>query len=151
MNGVLLLERPSFWTEARDPESWLRSLVVLTKAKRPLFGSPRLIWERELRSTISRRGASGLFGIETTATRTVLHGCGLLERDRDGVWRVEPAAQSIVAAWQRSPVAGLARFAGHLLRYSPWLRLLVHRLHRGDWELKGWQRIRSGRRGLAAK
>ncbi len=52
------LERPAFWTETGDPESWFRALEAIASAtqKTSQTGTPRTVAERCLVSVIAWRG-----------------------------------------------------------------------------------------------
>ena len=77
--SVLYLERPSFWTDARDGEAWFHALATLKRADPVLLsGSPRVVWQRALSKTLSRRTALGLFGATSTSDGALLHGAGLM-------------------------------------------------------------------------
>ena len=145
MTRTLHLERPAFWTETSDPEAWFRALEVLA-AKPPKAGSPRAVADRTLMGVISRRGAMGLFGL----TEDLLPGVGLLTRDTEGCWTVTDEAQVLLRCWKEAPARGTELLAAYLVRESVWLRLLLLRLERHDWELHGWSEVRSGRVGLKA-
>lgn len=145
MTPTLHLERPAFWTETGDPESWFRALDVLS-GKPAETGSPRAVAERALAGVISRRGAVGLFGL----VDTLLPGVGLVVRDHEGCWTVSDEARVLLRCWKETPSRGLERLAAYLVRESVWLRLLLLRLERHDWALAGWSEVRSSRAGLQA-
>lgn len=145
MTRALMLERPTFWTEASDPESWFRALDVLV-SKPAENGSPRAVADRALLGVISRRGAIGLFGL----VDDLLPGVGLVVRDRDGYWNASDEALVLLRQWKEEPSRGLALLAAYLVRESVWLRLLLLRLHRQEWALAGWAETRSNRAGLKA-
>jgi hypothetical protein len=138
MTRTLHLERPAFWTETSDPEAWFRALDVLA-SKPPELGSPRSVADRALVGVISRRGAAGLFGL----LDQLLPGVGLVTRDTEVRWTVSDEAQVLLRCWKEAPPRGLALLAAHLVRESVWLRLLLLRLERGDWELRGWSEVRA--------
>lgn len=145
MTRTLLLERPAFWTEPSDPEAWFRALDVLA-GKPSHEGSPRAVSDRALAGVISRRGALGMFGL----VDDLLPGVGLITRDIDGRWNVSDEAQALVRKWRDGAAQGIELLAALLVRESVWLRLLLLRLERRDWELRGWSEVRSGRAGLKA-
>lgn len=145
MTRTLHLERPSFWTEASDPEAWFRALEVLLTMP-PEAGSPRAVADRTLVGVISRRGALGLFGL----VEDLLPGVGLVTRDAEGHWTVSEEAQVLLRRWKEAPARGTKLLAAYLVRESVWLRLLLLRLERHDWELHGWSEVRSSRAGLKA-
>jgi hypothetical protein len=145
MTHVLHIERPAFWTEPSDPEAWFRALDVLA-SKPPELGSPRAVAERALVGVISRRGAAGLFGL----VDHLLPGVGLVTRDAQAHWTSSDEAQVLLRRWKEAPPHGLALLAAYLVRESVWLRLLLLRVERRDWELHGWSEVRSGRAGLKA-
>ena len=145
MTRTLHLERPAFWTETSDPEAWFRALDVLA-SKPPQVGSPRALADRALVGVISRRGAAGLFGL----VEDLLPGVGLVARDTEGRWNVSDEAHVLLRRWKEFPARGTELLAAYLVRESVWLRLLLLRLERRDWELQGWSEVRSGRAGLKA-
>lgn len=150
MTHTLHLERPAFWTEPSDPESWFRALGVLATAANQVAqtGTPRTVAERCLVGIIAWRGAAGLFGTYEHAGLVRLPGVGLLARDDDGRWALTEEAHGLLRQWKETPARGLEHLAAHLVRESPWLRLLLLRLQHRDWELMGWSEVRSGRGGL---
>ena len=146
---LLHLERPAFWTEPGDPESWFRALDALAaRRSTPLTGTPRVVADRCLSRVISRRGAIGLFGLFRREDRMLLPGVGLVTRDADDRWELTDDADALLRHWKDEPAGGLERLSALLLRESPWLRLLLLRLQLGDWELRHWAAVRSGRAGL---
>jgi hypothetical protein len=149
---TLHLERPAFWTELSDPESWFRTLDVLATAvdQAPQTGTPRTVAERCLIGIIAWRGAAGLFGTFHRAGLVRLPGVGLLACDVDGRWALTDEAQVLLRHWKQAPSCGLKQLAAHLVRESPWLRLLLLRLQYQDWELVCWSEVRSARAGLKA-
>jgi hypothetical protein len=152
MTRTLLLDRPAFWTETSDPEAWFRALDVLarTMSQVPQTGTPRTVAERCLVGTIAWRGAAGLFGAFRRSGVVQLHGVGLVAQDNEGRWTVSDEAQVLLRHWKEEPARGLQMLAAHLVRESLWLRLLLLRVERRDWELVGWSEVRSGRAGLKA-
>lgn len=148
MTRTLHLERPSFWTETRDPEAWFRALDVLSRAEQSaLKGTPRAVWDHALAKTLSRRTALGLFGAAETAEGALLYGTGLMAWSPVG-WQLNEEAAGMLARWQSAPSAVLEELARFLVRESAWIRCLLCRLQDGDWELADWRRVRGGRRGL---
>ncbi|WP_434345634.1 hypothetical protein ACN6A1_27030 [Myxococcus virescens] len=145
MRRTLHLERSAFWTETSDPEAWFRALDVLA-SKPPQVGSPRAVADRALVGVISRRAAMGLFGL----VEDLLPGVGLVTRDTEGRWTVSDEAQVLLRRWKQAPARGTELLAAYLVRESVWLRLLLLRLERRDWELHGWSEVRSSRAGLKA-
>ncbi|HYD57906.1 MAG TPA: hypothetical protein VEB41_13445 [Burkholderiales bacterium] len=147
----LHLERPAFWTEPGDPESWFRALDALAAAQSsPLIGAPRAVADRCLSGVISRRSAIGLFGLFRREGRDLLPGVGLVASDADGHWELTGEARALLGHWKEEPARGLEMLSAYLVRESPWLRLLLLRLQRRDWELRHWVVVRSGRAGLKA-
>lgn len=145
MTRTLHLERPAFWTETSDPEAWFRALDLLA-SKSPGAGSPRAVADRALAGVISRRGALGLFGL----AGHLLPGVGLVTREAEGHWTVSDEAQALLRRWKEAPERGTELLAAYLVRESVWLRLLLLRLERRDWELHRWSEVRSSRAGLKA-
>ena len=152
VSPALQLDRPSFWTEARDPEAWFRALEAISLAaeSRPQVGTPRTVAERCLVGVIAWRGAVGLFGVSHDRGQSLLHGVGLVAQNGDGHWALTEEAQTLVGVWREDASTGLAELATHLVRESPWLRVLLLRLHRGDWAIDDWAHARSSRAGLKA-
>lgn len=145
---TLYLERPAFWTEVRDPDCWrraLKALAGLEDERGAIPGTPRSVWQRYLKSVLSRRSVLGLFGMVPGTERHFLLGAGLLayHTDQQG-WKLTPIAKPLVADGLSEHEA-MERLAAALLRQSPWLRLLVFRLRQGDWALAGRRRLRDGR------
>lgn len=74
---TLYLERPSFWTEDRDPECWRRGLKVLANLEKEngvIRGTPRVLWQKNLKQVMSRRSVPGLFGDrQRKLARWVIH------------------------------------------------------------------------------
>jgi hypothetical protein len=147
---VLHLERPAFWTESGDPESWFRALDAFAGAaqRAPQTGTPRAVADRSLAGIIARRGASGLFGVFQREDRMLLPGVGLIVCDVDGRWDLTDEALTLLRHWKAAAPRGLELLAAYLVRESPWLRLLLIRLQQSDWQLARWAEIRSGRAGL---
>ena len=146
----LYLERPAFWTEPADPEVWFRALETIASVaeRTPQTGTPRTVAERSLVGVVAWRGVLGLFGVYRRAGSMFLPGVGLIACDLAGQWSVTEEAHALLRSWRTAPAQGLEQLAGHLLRESPWLRLLLLRIHRGDWEIVNWSRARSSRVGL---
>jgi hypothetical protein len=149
---LLHLERPAFWTEPSDPESWFRALDVVGAAAQrvPQTGTPRTVAERCLVGVIAWRGAAGLFGAYAREGHVRLPGVGLIARDEEGGWDLTDEARALLRQWKDNASHGLELLAAHLVRESPWLRLLLLRLQQSDWELEHWAEVRSGRAGLKA-
>ena len=81
---TLYLERPSFWTEDRDPECWRRGLKVLASLEKEngvIRGTPRSLWEKGLKQVMSRRSVLGLFGMAPDREENLLLGAGFLKYD----------------------------------------------------------------------
>ena len=149
---VLYLERPAFWTETGDPESWFRALDAFAGAteRAAQTGSPRGVADRAMVGVIARRGAIGLFGAFQREGRALLPGVGLLATDTEGRWELTDEALALLRRWKEDARHGLELLAAYLVRESPWLRLLLLRLLQGDWELAHWAEVRGGRAGLKA-
>ncbi|WP_175916081.1 hypothetical protein [Burkholderia sp. BCC1638] len=149
---VLHLERPAFWTESGDPESWFRALEAFAGAaqRAPQTGTPRAVADRSLVGVIARRGAAGLFGVFQREGRALLPGVGLIACDAEGRWDLTDESRILLRHWKEDAQQGLELLAAYLVRESPWLRLLLARLQQGDWELARWAEVRSGRTGLKA-
>lgn len=149
---ALHLDRPAFWTETGDPELWFRALQAIAEAaqKTPQTGTPRTVAERCLVGVIAWRGAAGLFGAYRRHGVTLLPGVGLVARDVEGRWDLTAEARALLRHWKDHAALGLEQLAVALVRESLWLRLLLLRLHQGDWELAHWTGVRSGRAGLKA-
>jgi hypothetical protein len=152
MTRTLHLERPAFWTETSDPEAWFRALNALAAADGRVLesGTPRTVAERGLVGVIAWRGAAGLFGTFERSNTIRLHGVGLVVKDAEDRWTVSDEARVLLRRWKEAPVRGTELLATHLVRESVWLRLLLLRLERQDWELHGWSEVRSSRAGLKA-
>jgi hypothetical protein len=150
--GTLYLERPAFWTEVGDPEAWLRALdaIAIAAEHTSQTGTPRTVAERCLVGVLAWRGAIGLFGVSYRDGRALLPGVGLVASDPEGQWSVTDEARALLRAWRSEPARGLKQLATHLLRESPWLRLLLLRISRGDWEIVDWSHARASRLGLKA-
>jgi hypothetical protein len=149
---VLHIERPAFWTETGDPESWFRALEAIDRAaqEKPQTGTPRTVAERCLVGVVAWRGAAGLFGVYRRHGIIQLPGVGLIGCDADGIWELTDEARTLLRRWREDASSGLQRLSAYLVRESPWLRLLLLRLQQGDWELANWAEVRSGRAGLKA-
>ena len=113
-------------------------------------GTPRSVAERCLVGIVAWRGAVGLFGLSVSDGHPLLHGAGLVARNEEGSWLVTEEGQTLLCSWQQTPDVGLVRLAEHLVRESPWLRLLLLRLRAGDWKIEEWAHTRSRRSGLKA-
>ncbi|GEP02270.1 hypothetical protein [Methylobacterium oxalidis] len=152
MTRTLHLERPAFWTESSDPESWFRALDAVAAAvdQGPQSGTPRTVAERCLVGITAWRGAAGLFGAFHRGGVVRLPGVGLISCDSAGQWALNDEAQVLLRHWKEDPLLGLELLAAHLVRESPWLRLLLLRLQSCDWALAGWAKVRSHRAGLKA-
>lgn len=150
MSTVLHLERPTFWTETNDAESWFRALeaVGVATTSQPQSGTPRTVAERCLVGVIPWRGAAGLFGNYQRNRVSLLPGVGLVTCGASGHWDLGDEAKELVRTWKTDVAAAIHRLAGYLVRESPWLRLLLLRLQHGDWELCNWATVRRGRAGL---
>jgi hypothetical protein len=148
--AVLHIERPAFWTEAGDPESWFRALAAFAAERAPQTGTPRAVADRSLVGVIARRGATGLFGVFQREGRALLAGVGLIASDAEGRWDLTDEARTLLRRWKEDASHGLELLAAYLVRESPWLRLLLLRLQQSDWELARWAEVRSGRAGLKA-
>jgi hypothetical protein len=150
---ILYLERPSFWTEDRDPECWyrgLKALAALEIEEGAIYGTPRSLWERRLKQVLSRRSIFGLFGMAPDREENLLLGAGFLEYNSgEKGWELAGFSKPLVAEGLKDREA-LKRLGIALLQRSPWIRLLVIRLIRGDWVLSGWRTLRDGRRKLKA-
>ena len=151
---TLYLERPSFWTEDRDPECWyrgLKALAIVENEEGVIRGTPRSLWQRNLKQVMSRRSILGLFGMAPNQEENFLLGVGFLEYnpDKNG-WELAEFAKPLVAGEQLEDQEALERLGIALLQRSPWVRLLVIRLIQGDWALTGWRSLRDGRGKLKA-
>jgi len=147
---ALYLERPCFWTDLGDPEAWFRALETLSTVSeaQPQTGTPRTVAERSLLGVLSWRAAIGLFGVSQDDGHELLHGVGLVARNEDGHWCVTEEGRTLVSVWRESFEKGLAHLAQYLVHESPWLRMLLLRLLKGDWKLDNWTHARSSRAGL---
>lgn len=152
----IILARPSFWSEPRDPEAWLRALVtleaVLSKSETSAIASPRSAWERHLSGALSRRSVPGLFGLDCSKKPAKLLGVGLLVQPTNTkAWSLSEEARSLLSIWRDiTPQQALEALAVYLLRWSVWLRLLLLRLALGDWQLINWHRLRGSNAHLTA-
>ena len=146
---TVLIGRCSFWPEARDPEAWLRALVILAgaaeKSGTQSWTSPRAVGNVVLRDHLSRRGVPGLFGLDDTAEPTVLHGVGLLElNEARSAWRLSPQAQVLLTTWQTADHRqAMEQLAVFVLHRSAWLRLAMLKLHSGAWQLRDWETLKA--------
>jgi hypothetical protein len=154
---TLYLERPSFWTEIRDPECWYRGLKVLARVEQEesiIHGTPRSLWQRHLKQVLSRRSILGLFGMASDPEQNFLLGAGFLQfnPDKNG-WQLAAGSKPLVTEVLQKPLEDkkiLKRLGIALLKQSPWIRLLVFRLTEGDWSLSGWNHLRDGNGKLKA-
>jgi len=150
---TLYLERPSFWTEDRDPECWyrgLKALAIVENEEGIIRGTPRSIWQKNLKQVMSRRSILGLFGMAAGSEEKLLLGVGFLEYrpEKDG-WKLADFSKQL-AYEDLEDREALNRLAIALLRQSPWIRLLIFRLMQGDWRLSEWRTLRDGRGKLKA-
>lgn len=154
---TLYLERPSFWTEARDPECWYRGLKVLAGVEQEegvIRGTPRSLWQLHLKQVLSRRSILGLFGMASDPEQNFLLGAGFLQfnPDKNG-WQLAAGSKPLVTENLQKPLKDrgmLEKLGIALLKQSPWLRLLVFRLVEGAWTLSGWNNLRDGNGKLKA-
>ena len=149
---ALHLDRPAFWTETGDPKSWFRALQAIAEAaqKTPQTGTPRTVAERCLVGVIAWRERPASSAPIAAVGVTLLPGVGLVARDVEGRWDLTAEARALLRHWKDHAALGLEQLAVALVRESLWLRLLLLRLHQGDWELAHWTGVRSGRAGLKA-
>ena len=150
---TLYLERPSFWTEDRDPECWyrgLKALAIVENEEGVIRGTPRSIWQKNLKQIMSRRSVLGLFGLVPDREENLLLGAGFLKyhQDKKG-WKLAEFSKPLVAEALEDREA-LNRLGVVLLQQSPWIRLLVIRLMQRDWGLSKWRTLRDGRGKLKA-
>jgi hypothetical protein len=152
MDQVLYLERPSFWSEDRDPECWCRGLKTLVRVESEegvIRGTPRSLWQRCLKQIMSRRSVLGLFGMAPDRDETFLLGVGFLEyHQEEKGWKLAAFSKPLCSPVEDERLEdreALYRLGVALLQRSPWVRLLVLRLIQGDWMLKGWRGLRDGR------
>jgi hypothetical protein len=73
---------------------------------------------------------------------------GLVTHDNGVRWTVSDEARVLLRHWKEAPERGTELLAAYLVRESVWLRLLLLRLERREWELHGWSEVRSRRSGL---
>ena len=155
-SNQLMLAKPSFWSDARAPETWLHALVRLAAAAEEPgfagFDGPRAVWGHHLRRTVSRRSVPGLFGWQRGEPNRLL-GTGLLAFDSElKRWMFTAEAAALATATQETSASQvLESLATHVLRFSPWLRLLLIRLTQKDWALCEWRSLRDGDSQLAAE
>jgi len=146
---TLLINRCSFWPEARDPEAWLRGLATLSTAAAQsgtsTWTSPRAVGDTVLRGHVSRRGVPGLFGLDATQTPSLLHGVGLLELDAErSVWQLSAPAQALLTTWRTADHRqAMEELAVLLLNRSVWLRLVLIKFQTGTWQLCHWDKLKS--------
>jgi hypothetical protein len=145
----ILLSRPLFWNEPRDPEAWLRALERL---EGKTIGRPRAVFEHHLKGYLSRRSVVGLYGLDTTTKPNRLLGDGLLiQCKQTGQWEFSEAAQNLLVVRREKGIAdALQNLALHLLGWSVWLRLMLLRIAEGQWQLREWPRLRAGNGQLLA-
>lgn len=146
---TILIGRCSFWPESRDPEAWLRALVVLSNAsanaETETWTGPRAIGDKVLRGHLSRRGVPGLFGLDDSRSPAFLDGVGILELDPERFrWQLSTEGHHLLATWQAgSHREALEALALLLLRRSVWLRLAVLKFQSGEWQLNRWDKLKS--------
>lgn len=142
---ILYLDRPAFWTEFRDPECWLRALRTLTALQQReggIHGGSDQVWEQHLKRDLSRRAMGGMWGMRQGGKRPLLMGVGFLQRDGKA-WRVSEEAAVFATSYDPDQAtAGFRQLAVSLMKSSPWLRLMILRLQRGEWELANWSKVR---------
>lgn len=142
---ILYLDRPAFWTEFRDPECWLRALRTLTALQRReggIHGGPDQVWNEHLKRDLSRRAMGGMWGMRQGGKRPLLMGVGFLQRDGKA-WRVTEEAAALASRYDADQAtAGFRQLAVSLMKSSPWLRLMILRLQRGEWKLANWSKVR---------
>lgn len=126
---TVLLARPSFWTEPRDPWAWQRALRIVAALGR--VDDPWPAWEGPLRGTLPRRAMPGLYGLKEKPRPGIWLGTGLIVA-LEGNWVVHPDAQHLIAADRDTFQVELARW---LVERSPWVRLALARLALGTWTL----------------
>ena len=155
-DAPLHLERPAFWTETSDPESWFRALDVLATAAKPgradgyAAHRRRTLPRRRYRMARSSRAVRNLRTCRRGSIAGVVAAC---PRCR-GPLGLTDEAQVLLRHWKEAPARGLEQLAAYLVRESPWLRLLLLRLQHRDWELvglvRGAQRARRAQGGRFA-
>lgn len=138
----ILLAPPSFWSEPRDPEAWLRALAILAKSETTTFSGYWSTWEQHLNNTISRRSTPGLFGLDRTSKPAKILGVGFIEQiPASKHWKLADEAQLFLNLWRDNDTQKtLEALAVHLLKWSVWLRILLLHLTLGDWQLIHWQK-----------
>ncbi|MBD2487169.1 hypothetical protein [Aulosira sp. FACHB-615] len=138
----ILLAPPSFWSEPRDPEAWLRALAILAKSETTIFSGYWSTWEQHLTNTLSRRSTPGLFGLDSTSKPAKILGVGFLEQiPASKHWKLSDEAQLLLNLWRDNDTQKtLEALAVHLLKWSVWLRILLLHLTLGDWQLIHWQK-----------
>lgn len=152
----LTLARPSFWSEFRSPETWLMALVALDGEQKQneslSFGGPYALWGQKLSGTLSKRSVSGLYGAERASKQPRLLGVGFLTQTSQSTeWTLTSKARELAAQYREKQHQDvLVSLIQHLLNWSPWLRILLLRLLRGDWELVGWSSLRGNNGPLLA-
>lgn len=153
----LTLDHPSFWPEFRFPETWLMALVALDEEQEEndllSFGGPYTLWNQTLSGTLSKRGVLGLYGANVSDNKQPrLLGVGFLTQTAQTTgWALTSKAREMAAQYrEKRHQEALVSLLQHLLSWSPWLRLLLFRLLRGDWELVGWPSLRGNNSPLLA-
>ena len=150
MTQQLILTKPWFWSDRRDPKAWLRAVRHLAGlGDDAVFGAREL--EREvLRGRLSRRSVPGLFGPKALVDGWRLTGVGLLERDAENAgWRLSEAGRRLAAVGGREEA--LEALAMCLLERSVWLRLLFLKRKAGEWMLPDWAALKGNSRPLTAE
>jgi len=126
---TVVLARPAFWTEPRDPWAWQR--VLRRVAALGAVEDPRPAWEGPLRDVLPRRAVPGLYGFKHAPRPGTWLGVGLLVA-RDHGWVVHPEAQPLLDSNRPRFERELARW---LVQRSPWVRLALARLASRAWIL----------------
>ncbi len=117
---ALHLERPGFWTEPGDPESWFRALEAIASAtqKTSQTGTPRTVAERCLVGVIAWRGGAGLFGVYCRDGVTVLPGVGLVACDAEGRWDLTAESRTLLRRWKEDASHGLEQLVAHVIAFA---------------------------------